>query len=236
MHPVLAFLIFIIIVFASAFISTVYAAKLNNKIVKIYTEECDPYTYINKYENILKRGLGNARTFVLINLSSGYLTIENSEKAKQILDGIKSFPNNKRGIESQVVFYNNLCSYYLQINDIPNAEKMLENMLCFLQNEKFPKQRYDRTYNHYTDKQYSINIAKGIFNGAEEVFSIQFNREKTKLGKIFAKYQLGKIYIHFERFEEAKEAFEYVINNGNKTYYVGKSIDFLNQCKAVNPI
>ena len=38
--------------------------------------------------------------------------------------------------------------------------------------------------------------------------------------------------MHYERFEEAKEAFEYVVNNGNKTYYVGKSIEFLDQCKA----
>ena len=236
MHPVLALLILIIIIFASWVIATKYAAKLDNKILKIYTEECDPYTYISRYENILKRRLGNERPFVLMYLSAGYLAIENAEKAKQILDSIKSFPYYIiRNVVNRFNFYNALCSYYLQVNDIPNAEKMLENMLSSLQNEKFPKLRYDETYNYYTDKQYSINVAKGVFSGAEEVFSIRYNREKSKLGKVVAKYQLGKIYMYYERFEEAKEAFEYVINNGNKTYYVGKSIEFLNQCKVGEP-
>ena len=233
LHPVPVFLILILWIFISAFIATRYAVELSDRIGRLYTEECDPYTYIEKYESILKRriGNGNMRNYVLINLSSGYLSIENSQKAKQILDNVGNFQNNKAGIQSKVVFYNNLCSYFLQVNDIANAEIMLENMRVALQDEKFPKQRYDWMYNYYTDKQYCINIEKGNYIGAEEVFLIQFNREKNMLGKVVAKYQLGKIYLHFNKIEEAIESFDYVVNHGNKTYYVGKSTDFIEQCK-----
>ena len=160
------------------------------------------------------------------------MAIDNPEKAKQLLDSINYFPDNKIGFCYKAIYYNNLCAYYLQVNEIPDAEIMLENMLSALQNEKYPKQLYDLTYNAYTEKQYSINLAKGNYSGAEEVVSIQYNREKSKLGKVVAKYKLGKIYIHFERFDEAKEAFQYVIDSGNKTYYVGKSIELLSQCRA----
>jgi len=232
LQPVSAVLILVIWVLISALIATRRAAKLSARIVRLYTQECDPYTYIDKYEKILKRWIGNARNYVLLNLSSGYLATENLQKAKQTLDSVGKLSNKKAGLQNQVVYYNNLCAYFLQLNDIASAEKMLESMLGVLRDKKFSKLQYDYLYNYYIGKQYCINLAKGNYVGAEEVFLIQFNREKSKLGKVVAKYQLGIIYFNLKRIEEALEAFEYVVNNGNKTYYVGKSIDFINQCSG----
>ena len=228
LHPIMMFLI-------SFIIAATYAVKLINEIAEICTQKCDPYEFIERYEKVLKRRIGKARTFVLISLSSGYLTAGNSQKAKQILDSVSKVSNNKAGILNKTCYFNNLCSYYLQVNDITNAESMLENMLEVLKNEKYPKQNYDLVYNFYIGKQYLINIAKGNYTGAEEVFSIQFNREKNKLGRVVAKYHLGKVYLNFNKLEEATEAFEYVVNNGNKTCYVDEAIDFINQCKAGEP-
>lgn len=223
-------LFLMIFVFFAALIANRYAEKLHNKIVQLFLEECDPYQYIDRYQKILKRRLGKIGAFVLVNLSSGYLAAGNPQKAKQILDSIGSFQENQFGLQNKSFYYNNLCSYYLMMNDITNAEIMLENMLNSLQNEKFPKMQYYALYNCYTETRYEINIAKGNYVGTEDIFLIKYNREKSKLGKVESKYQLGKIYLHYNRIGEARSAFEYVINNGNKTYYVDESKELLNQC------
>ena len=219
------------LLFAAA-IATLFAVKINNKIVEIYTQKCDPYEYIVRYEKVLKRPLGNMRTFVLLNLSSGYLAIGDLQKTMQIFNSNLEFKKNRAGILNKVFYFNNSCVYCLQGCDIANAEIMLEHMLEGLNHEKFPKQQYDYYYNRYIEKQYVLNMLKGNYTGAEEVFSIQFNREKTKLGKVTAKYHLGRVYLHLNKLDAAVAAFEYVVSNGNKTYYVGKSLEFLNQCKA----
>ena len=216
-------------------IATIFATKINNKIVEILTQKCDPYEFIVRYEKILKRPIGNMRTWVLLNLSTGYLAIEDLQKTMRIFESNLEFKNNRTGIFNKCIYYNNACAYCLQGYDITNAEIMLEHMLEFLKHEKFPKQQYDHYYNRYTEKQYQINILKGNYNGAEEVFTIQFNREKDRLGKVTAKYNLGRVYLHLNKLEAAVAAFEYVASNGNKTYYVGKSLELLNQCKASEP-
>ena len=236
----LPFVLYILIMIAwfilAAIIATIFAAKINNKIVEILTQKCDPYEFIIRYEKILKKPIGNMRTWVLLNLSSGYLTIGDLQKTIQIFDSNLEFKNNRAGILNKFIYFNNACAYCLQGYDIANAEIMLENMLESLKHEKFPKQQYDHYYNFYIEKQYAINVSKGNYTGAEEVFSIQFNREKTQLGKVAAKYNLGRVYLHLNNLEAAVVAFEYVVSNGNKTFYVGKSLEFLDQCKSNEPI
>jgi len=229
-HPLLAFFVWLVLVFVSAIIAERYANKLNNEILDMLSQKCDPHGFIEKYVEILCRRIGNSRTYVLLNLSSGYLSSGDMLKAKRILDSVENFTNSRAGTLNKTCYYNNLCFYYLNIDDIANAEIMLNNMLEVLKNEKFPKQQYDGLYNLYVNKQFAINMAKGNYSGAEEWFFISFNREKSLLDKVIAQYQLGRIYLHFERFEEAEKAFNYVIDNGNTTHYVAKSHEFLNQC------
>ncbi|MCL2195024.1 MAG: hypothetical protein FWB76_03645 [Oscillospiraceae bacterium] len=231
-HPLLAFLVWIVLVLVSAAIAERYAGKLHNEILNTLAQKCDPHGFIEKHEKILTRKIGNMRTNILLNVSTGYLTSGDPQTAKHVLDSIQNFSNNSAGIISQVTYYNNLCSYYLNIDDIATAEVMHNHMLEVLKSEIFPKQQYDSSYNFYTEKQFSINIEKGDYSGAEEWFLIQFNREKSLLGKVSAQYCLGQIYLHFERFEEAAKAFDYVIEHGNTTYYVAKSRELLHQCTA----
>jgi len=229
-HPLLAFFVWIVLSLVSAAIAGRYAGKLHNEIVDILSQKCAPHGYIEKYEEILTRKIGNIRTNVLLGVSTGYFASGEIQKAKHALDSIQNFSNNSAGIINQVTYYNNLCSYYLNTDDIANAEIMHSNMLEVLKSEKFPKQQYDGSYNFYTEKQFLINIAKGDYAGAEEWFLIQFNREKSLFGKVVSQYRLGQIYLHGERYEEAEKAFNYVIDNGNTTYYVVKSREFLKQC------
>ena len=68
---------------------------------------------------------------------------------------------------------------------------------------------------------------QGNFDSAEEVFKVAYELAKNKRMKVYAKYNLGGIYLHYGRTDEAKEALEYVINNGNKLAVAGKAREML---------
>ncbi|MCL2531904.1 MAG: hypothetical protein FWE40_07085 [Oscillospiraceae bacterium] len=231
-RPLPAFFVWLFLVLLSAVIAGRYAEKLNHEIDDTLTKKCNPHGYIEKLEKILNRRTGDISTILLLNVSTGYLISGDMQKARRILETISiqnNFSDNRAGIINKWAYYNNFCSYFLNTDDITNAEIMLNNMLEILKNEKFPKQQYDAHYNYYIDKQFLINIAKGDYAGAEQWYLIQFDREKNLFGKVVAQYHLGRIYLHVERFEEAEKAFNYVIENGNTTRYVAKAREFLNQ-------
>lgn len=229
MPPAVQLLVMLLLVLISRFIAIRYAIKLSTQINELCTKECDPYTYIDRYENVLRRAKGSVRKYVLVNLSFGYLQAGAPERAKQVLDSVGNFPRTKAWLPNTAVFWGNLCMYYLQINDMISAEIMLKNMMNILHDEKFPKRQYNIIEDRYTEKQCSINIAKGDCAGAEEVYLDKFDKASCMLDKVMSSYQLGKIYLQLNRLDEARAAFEYVAKNGNKTYYVHKSIEFLNQ-------
>lgn len=75
----------------------------------------------------------------------------------------------------------------------------------------------------------SLNMKKGVYNGAEEYYTGQFVRLINMLGKVSYKFELGKIYWHYQRFDEAKAAFDFVGKHGNKLYKVQEAKGYLNQ-------
>ncbi|MCL2195025.1 MAG: hypothetical protein FWB76_03650 [Oscillospiraceae bacterium] len=233
-RPWLAVLIWIVLFLVSATIAGRYAEKLNKEIDDIYAQKCDPHAYIEKLKEILetRRIVEKERTYVLLNICAGHLANGDTYNAKLVLDRHFEFSKGNAGLLYKATYYNHLCACHLRMDDIANAETALNHMLEVVKDEKFPKQHYDGDYNSCAEKQFLINIAKGNYSGAEEWFLIKFNREKSLLGKVAAQYRLGQIYLHFERFEEAEKAFNYVIEHGNTTYYVAKSRELLHQCTA----
>ena len=212
-------------------LATIYAIKLYcNKINKKLTEYCDPDAYIVGYEKLLRKCPANTRTSILLCLCSGYSYNGDLEKMKEALDKINStekFYNTKYGILNKVGFFASFSSYYRAVNDVQKAEAMLENMKSALENPKLGakfRRRYDDSY---TTAKFYTNILKGEYDGAEEYLCAAFDRAGNKLEKVMAKYTLGKTYIHFGNVEKAKKAFEYVIENGNKIFFVRKAAEYL---------
>lgn len=72
-------------------------------------------------------------------------------------------------------------------------------------------------------------MANGNYVGSELIMNIKFDREKSIYQKTVAKYEFGKIYLHYGRNDEEKSAFEFVINNGNKLYIVQEAKAYLQQ-------
>lgn len=61
----------------------------------------------------------------------------------------------------------------------------------------------------------------------EEYFNIFFDKEKNLLGKVSAKFRLGELYRRLGDGEKTAAAFDYVLQNGNLTYYTQKACEYL---------
>ena len=183
----------------------------------------------NNIHRTTKKNKERVRTLLLLNLSVAYLNIGDNVSAGQMLSGVDYFSDNSSGAASKVVYYNNMFVYYLRINDIPSATQALEQMDAALQSSKLRKSDYDRYSTTYISKKHLVNMENGNYDGCEMHFSLMYNIESSILGKVSAKFTLGKIYLHDGKSIEAKQAFEYVINNGGTSYYVVKARDYLNQ-------
>lgn len=197
------------------------AVRRHQKITNHLFVECDPPKLIEIMEKKfgVKKGRPS-RTDLLLELSTAYLNSEHKEVAKQLLDGIYYFPDNLTGVAERAVYYNNLCLYFLDMGDLASAENALNDMRASLDNPKLkPKLKNAlRTiyYTTYTEKLFLLNMAKGDYGGAEQIFTVQYYREDTMYAKVKAVFTLGRIYLHEGRTKDAESAFQYVIEHGNK--------------------
>ena len=230
-NPVMTVYYISTMIFICAFVATIYASKKNNNIVSLLNKECNPQLFINKYNKILKRNKGALRQYVLLQLSAGNLNLGDLQMARQMLDTAAScgFSNTKQSASNQFHYYQLMCSLFLSANDIENAEKTLSYLKVSAQNPKMYPVNKNSTLSLCTSLQFSINIEKGIYDGAEQFFNNAFDIASIPIEKVSNKFFLGKIYMYFNRTEEAKTAFEYVIANGNKIICVKKAQQFLNQ-------
>ena len=224
--------------FICAFIFESIAIKKMNNINQVMTNDCDFHKYIatmndllqkNGKYNTTKRAINRTRTYLLLNLSTAFLNIGDNATVAQVLSDVNYFPNNRTGAKSKVVYYNNLCLYYLRIKDIPSAAQALEQMNTALQNGKLRPLTRERYLTFYTGKQFLLNMENGNYDGCKPYFNALYDKETSVLGKVSAKFTLGKIYLHENRTAEAKQAFEYVIANGGASYYANQAKEYLNQ-------
>lgn len=203
-----------------------YKKKITNRLF----EECDPPKLIEIMEKKfgIKKGKP-LRTDVLLELSTAYLNSEHKEVAKQLLDGVRYFPDNKVGAGRRVVYYNNLFLYFLDVRDLASAENVLNNMRASLDNPKLEKTVRNAYFTTYTEKLFLLNMAKGDYGGAEQIFAIQYYRADTMYAKVKAVFTLGRIYLHEGRMKDAESAFQYVIEHGNKLSLVQEAKQCLNE-------
>ncbi|MCL2486541.1 MAG: hypothetical protein FWE86_02945 [Oscillospiraceae bacterium] len=237
-------LVFIVWILACLWLPNRVANKKLDKIIDIMQMECNLQKYIEIYERFLRKWFWRVgfykkiELFLLLNLSYGYLGIGDKEKAWDVLSKIMTFPDTRWGTkkspdprwgaEGKVVYNNNLAAYYLRVNDTENAAKALEGMKAALENKNLSCANRDKYFITYCDKQFSLNMVNGNYDGCEQFFNLVFEWGKTTLGKTAAKYNLGKIYLHYDRPEEAKAAFQYAADNGGDSRFAVGAKEFLN--------
>jgi len=195
-------------------------------------EDCNLEEYIRIYNDLLFNQTNKRlKTFLMLNLSTGYLHAGNKERAEKTLNSIDGFGNSRVGAIYLAVYYNNLIAYYFLVNDIENVVDSMEELKVALNNKKLKIKIKNKLLCSKIDKESLLNMANNIYDGAEQVFNIAFEREKHMLGKVYAKYTLGIIYLHDNRLSEATEAFEFTIKNGGTSIYAKRAKVHLDKLK-----
>ena len=218
--------------FVASIITVRYERVLLRKIDDLLVSECDPYSCIEEHKKILPKSTRDMKIYVLVELCGAYLAAGDTDSAWEYLDEVTSFPQQKsRGASYKFVHYSHMVNYSILTENQEAAEYWLKKMREILDddNNGMGAETKGIWEKHYTSQMYTLNVANGEFEGAEEVFLADFNTAYTQLSKVAAKCKLGKVYLHFNRPDEAKAALEYVIANGNKTRHVDDAQEMLEQ-------
>jgi len=213
---------------AIALIMSLFAWIKMNKIINIMRDDCDCEKYLQIYNKLLPDcNDKKMRTLLMLNLSSGYLNAGDSDCAQQTLDRIDKIGKGRLGAMYEAFYYNNLVSYFFLTKDTENVIASMEKLKLALNNKKLNRVYRNKLLYLYNEKESLINITNNIYDGAEQLFDDALVREKHMLGKVYAKYTLGIIYLHNNRHSEAMKTFEFVVKNGGDLFYVKLAKEYL---------
>ena len=232
-HPVISILAYIFSIAFSAKLAETYARKKHDKIYTILNDECDPQKFLQVYQKIVGRGTGKNRSFTYFYNGYGYYELGDFQTARQQFDLMYTTGLPKTfGAAQYIVFYHlYVCDILLYENDIDNAEQALLLAMEAVKNPKLSKKGMAMSFGQYImARQMRLNMEKGNYEGSEQFFTTSFEISDTIIKKVINKFHLGRVYLHYNRIVEAKAAFEYVKEHGNKTFYVDRSINFIKQC------
>lgn len=210
-----------------AFLFTLIAQKRLKRITAIMTEECDPYKFIEQILPLAQRkNRQYAKTLLLTNLAAGYINAGDMVQAKTVLSDIAKIGTNNPVLRA------NICNLwtvvFLNENNISNIPTALADLLKYSNQIKQKNLKYTVLccYNSLTAL---YNLLSGKTDGAEQIFKLQFENSTHLLDKNISHYNLALLYIKQNRIEEAKQALQYVTENGNKLYIATKAKEKLTQ-------
>ncbi len=192
-------------------------------------ENCRPRDFVDHTEKVFPTVKPkDSRNTYCINLYAGYADLGNYPKALEYLEEMDTnFPENYTGKLQEHAWHYNRCDYCLEIGDWKRAEAELEAAENVLASEKIYNVMKNSLFRMNQAQRYALNMVRGNYDGAETFFTNYLAVEKTLRGKVYAKFNLAKIYLHFGETEKARQAAMYVIQSGGQTCYVEKAKDWL---------
>ena len=222
---ILLFITYLIELYLTTFIFNLLAGKKHNKIIQILQNECDPIKYLNTYYPLTQKKVSkNLKTFLLLNLSAGYISVGDYAQAKNVLSSIdlkKSKPMNN------IMFHLHLTSLNINEGNIAQAGKALDYVSNLISTTKIPQTQIDllnKTRNLYAAR---IRIENGYFADVEQILLGLVASADCMYQKVSVKYTLANLYIKQNRTDEAIKEMRFVAENGNTLAIAQKARAFL---------
>lgn len=228
-YLMVAFLSLLLLSLLLYLFSKIYIFNQNKRYSPL-RDKCDPEQYLENIEKNKNKNKINKvfrECIYILDKSHG---LRNLGKLDEAIENLKSYNTNSfPHINYKVLYYINLADLYIYKNDIQEAEKNLnianavtletqglakELQTCMIANE------------------YLIKMLKGNLSGCEEYFTKSLSEAKNLASKVEEHYNLGMFYYLNNEYSKANEHFSFVVNNGNKIFFVGlakEKIEKLNQ-------
>ncbi len=207
----------------------VIIVSLNDNKKVQYIHNCTPSKFILHGERVYPIITDvNYKNQYSLNLFTAYHDLGQREKAIDYLTKVNTaFPNNLSGKLIEIVYHINMGTSYQDVGNFDCAERELKEAEEVLKSDKLSKVTKENLFIICQANRYSLNISKGIYEGAEAFFSNRFNVEKTLRDKVIAKLSLAEIYNHNGDIVNTVEACNYVISNAGETRFVSEAKSIL---------
>lgn len=190
------------------------------ELMKLY-EDCRISEFIKEYRDVVNQGVfGEARDFALINLTAGYTMAGNFEAALGALRSVNpNFSHRPSGISAAAAYYNNLCLYCIEVNDIYGAEQSIRQLGDLLTKPAISSAYEKLIRRSLESKKALLDMRRGNYDGKAVVFRRLFDTAATLAERVSCAYRLAGISRYFGNGDEEKDWLTFVAENGRDTRY-----------------
>lgn len=185
--------------------------------------ECEAEEYLLTINNMLKylKTPKSIRNWILQNKTVGLSAIGDFDGAINILNQIEL-----KNIVQKTLYYNNMASYYIskflfqdkEETFIELAEENLNQLLNIIDDKKINEKNRENLKKSYKSNKIFLNICKQKYESCIKEIDELLLSEQTPRGKSFLEFEEGYCYYMTNHKQQAKEHFQYVIDNGKEIY------------------
>jgi|GEM_PF-5685195 len=208
--------------FFCAHIASFFAAKELNKIIELVTNECAPRRCIDALVPLLANAKReDVRRYILLQIATRYFDCGEFEKCREHLSFFPAYQPANSGMKAlnNALQYCTLVAYSFATHNMPQAEHGLQCLQQELQNKYLGKNIKTHIENLYTQRRLRLQIAKGQYDEAMQVFQRIFD-VGSLYERVTADYILADILSATGKPDEARQALQYVIEHGNELHLV----------------
>lgn len=213
---VFGLLLFLVWIVLTTKMAANMARKNMRNVINILENDCDPEKYIGILQGMAK--IPNKEVFknyLSLKICNGYIHMSKYNEAERMISGMANAPAETMGGNNRYEYMRSRLAITIYQGEYEKAEEMIQALKDLHDAVRDEKTKRNITYQI---KYYSavMRMDQGNYDQAEEAMKELLDMATCTLQKVTAQSKLGELYAHFGKTEEAKEAFQYVIEHGNK--------------------
>lgn len=201
------------------------AAKRINQVIAIMNQHCQAQEFLQQLICLQKHSKGKTMgLFFATNLAAAYLDLGDEDTALYHLQNVNlDAKSQKRNQYLLMVYYNNFATAYMRKENWETADEMLSNMKKIMDHAKLKPAEKQNAERIYQIQCMRMKVLQGNYEGAEEFFLKAIEQSCTLIEQVALTDCLRGIYLQEERWQEAQNCKEFILQNGGDTYYVNSS-------------
>ena len=203
---------------------TYFVYRKNKRIIALLDHQCNPDAFIEQtqrlYDKLKKKGPIPYVLLQRLNLGAGLCAAGRLDEALSVMRfDVALIKSDRLGRLLRFMYHQNHFACFISFRMLDQARDALLWLSDAVKAERDGK-LLERMRRWYKNDYYRYEIENGRFDGAETVFQEMFDRADTNYHRVIAMYTLALVHEHFGQMDKAREAFEYVVAQGNKLHCV----------------